>query len=376
MNLKDFASPLAAKNNFIKASFGGFAGSGKSRTGSEFIVGAYKYLKCKKPVLFIDNEKGSRFLVPFFKEHGIETFVKDTIHLADVLEAFKLLEAGEIDFLFIDSLTKVWYRYVEDYKQKAGKSKKFMTLQDWGKILPSWQKDFADVFVSVEGNVVFTGRGGNTYEMEKDEESGKKEFIKSGVKMKMAGETPFEPDLNVWMTLMQKVDGDGNLKVWRDALVMKDRSNKIDGQTFADPTFKEFSPVVEYLVNVPKGEVSGATNTDNLAPSEPHYYERKEQYQIEEERIKGAWDVTGLGTSKEDKQIKVQITQAIFGSLSMTEILKDDIDALRAKRIELEETLFDFSNTDPNERSTWLTAFFEFKKAASDTTLFDQKMDG
>ncbi|MCK4789976.1 MAG: hypothetical protein KAV87_39925 [Desulfobacteraceae bacterium] len=73
MKLTDFASPLAAKNNFIKMSIGGFAGSGKSRTGSEFIAGAYKYLKCKKPILFIDNEKGSRFLIPFFKNHGIET---------------------------------------------------------------------------------------------------------------------------------------------------------------------------------------------------------------------------------------------------------------------------------------------------------------
>ena len=371
MKLKDFASPLAAKNNFIKASFGGFAGSGKSRTGSEFIAGAYKYLKCTKPLLFIDNEKGSRFLVPFFKEHDIETFVKDTIHLADVLEAFKLLESGDIDFLFIDSLTKVWYRYVEDYKEKQ-KSKKFMTLQDWGKILPSWQKDFADVFVSVEGNVVFTGRGGNTYEMEKDEESGKKQFIKSGVKMKMAGETPFEPDLNVWMTLMQKVDRDGNLEVWRDALVMKDRSNKIDGKTFRNPTFEEFQPVVEYLVNVPKGEVLGATNTENLAPSEPQYYERKEQYQIEEERIKGAWDVTGLGTSKEDKQVKVQITQTIFNSLSMTEILKLDIDSLRAKRIELEDVCFEFSTS--KDKRAYLTAWLEEKKAETDTTLFDQKM--
>lgn len=372
MKLTDFASPLAAKNNFIKASFGGFAGSGKSRTGSEFIVGSYKYLKCEKPILFIDNEKGSRFLIPFFKDHGIETFVKDTTQLADILEAFKLFESGDIDFLFIDSLTKVWYEYVNQYKAKF-KDKKFMTLQDWGKILPSWQKDFADRFVSVEGNIVFTGRGGNTYDMEENEETKKKEFVKSGVKMKMAGETPFEPDLNVWMTLMQKVNGDGDLKVWRDALIMKDRSNKIDGKTFSNPTFEAFKPVVEYLVSVPKGEVSGATNTENLAPSEPHYHEMKEQYQIEEERIKGAWDVTGLGTSKEDKAVKVKITQLIFGSLSMTEILKQNLESLRAKRIELEGVCFEYSTMD--DKKAYLTAWEEEKKASVDTTLFDKKMD-
>ncbi|MCK4789975.1 MAG: hypothetical protein KAV87_39920, partial [Desulfobacteraceae bacterium] len=145
--------------------------------------------------------------------------------------------------------------------------------------------------------------------MEKNEETQRKEFVKSGVKMKMAGETPFEPDLNVWMTLMQKVNADGNLEVWRDALIMKDRSSLIDGQTFKNPTFEAFKPVVEYLVTVPKGEVSGASNTDNLAPSEPQYHQMKEQYDIEGENIKAAWDVTGLGTSKEDKALKVKITE-------------------------------------------------------------------
>ena len=34
MKLNDFASELAAKNHFIKASFGGFQGAGKSMTST------------------------------------------------------------------------------------------------------------------------------------------------------------------------------------------------------------------------------------------------------------------------------------------------------------------------------------------------------
>ena len=68
MKLEDFASELVAENNFIKMCFGGFAGSGKSRTATEILVGLYKKMKYNKPVLFIDNEKGSRFLIPFFKK--------------------------------------------------------------------------------------------------------------------------------------------------------------------------------------------------------------------------------------------------------------------------------------------------------------------
>jgi len=64
--LEQFASPIVAGNNFIKASFGGFAGSGKTYTATQFVIGADKEFKCKKPILRIDNEKVSRFLIPIF----------------------------------------------------------------------------------------------------------------------------------------------------------------------------------------------------------------------------------------------------------------------------------------------------------------------
>ena len=70
MKLSDFATELVAGNNFVKAAFGGMAGAGKSRTASEFVIGAYKDLGYSKPVLVIDNEKGSRFLQPLRDDVG------------------------------------------------------------------------------------------------------------------------------------------------------------------------------------------------------------------------------------------------------------------------------------------------------------------
>ncbi|MCB0746264.1 MAG: hypothetical protein KDC90_02270, partial [Ignavibacteriae bacterium] len=118
MNLQHFASDLKSQNHFIKASFGGFQGSGKTRTATEFLIGAYKELKCTKPVLFLDNEKGSRFLIPLLKKNKIPVMVKDTTNLADVIQALQYLENNEIDFLFIDSLTKIYYKFIKDYKVK------------------------------------------------------------------------------------------------------------------------------------------------------------------------------------------------------------------------------------------------------------------
>ena len=270
MGIDDFASELVAKNNFVKASFGGFAGSGKTRTACEFIAGAYKDLGLSKPILIIDNEKGSRFLIPFFKERGIKALVKDTVYLADIIQSMEYLQKGEIDFLFADSLTKIWYRFVDEYRER--KNKNFLTLQDWGQIVPEWQKQFSNKYVELEGCFVFTGRGGFTYELEEIEEDGniKKQFVKSGVKVKLAGETPYEPDLNVWMEVRQEIDENNKLKQWREAQILKDRANLIDGQTFINPTYDDFKPIVNYLLGVEKGEVKGATDTTNLIPREEY----------------------------------------------------------------------------------------------------------
>lgn len=355
MDLKQFATTMASTGNFVKASFGGFAGSGKTRTGADFLVGAYKDLKYTKPILLIDNEHGSRFLIPFFKKElpKTEVFVKNTTSLADVIQAMDLLRKGEIDALFIDSLSKVWYKYVIDYKAKNRIT--FMTLQDWGKILPAWQGEFSDRFVDVEGTIIFTGRGGFSYEKEedeKDEATGKVkkgQFVKSGVKMKMAGETPFEPDLNVWMEQEQEVKEGGKLTVWRSAQILKDRSGLLDGKTFKNPTYKEFKPFVKFLIGLPLGEMAGASNESNLAPSENYEaWDRKQQREIQMEKISGLFDKYGFSGSlaKEQKQLKAEIIEKIFGTLSMTEIEKLDPQTLGDKASNLSVLLKEISDVE------------------------------
>lgn len=355
MKLHEFATEMASKGNFIKASFGGFAGSGKTKTASEFLAGAYKDLGHTKPLLIIDNEKGSRFLIPFFKKElpNTKIIVKDTRRLGDVLQAMEFLQKGEIEALFIDSLSKVWYQYVSDYKAKNKIT--FMTLQDWGKILPAWQEEFSDRFVSIDGSIVFTGRGGFTYEKEEDEkdEQGrvkkKGQFVKSGVKMKMAGETPFEPDLNIWMEQEQELQGDGKIKIWREAQILKDRSDTIDGKVFKNPTYEDFKPVIKFLQGLPVGEIAGESNPTNLAPAENwEAYERKQQRIIEMEKISALFDKHGYsGTlSKEQKAIKALTIEKIFGTTSITEIERMDPTKLSELRDNLSLLLKELESED------------------------------
>lgn len=373
--LNSFATKIVAKNHFIKASFGGFAGSGKSRTGSEFVAGAYKTLKCTKPILIIDNEKGSRFLIPFFQQNipGVEVFVKDTTSLADVLEAMRLLDRGEIDFLFIDSLTKVWYKFIADYKEKN--RIKFLTLQDWGKILPEWQTEFSDKFVGISGSIVFTGRGGFTYEKEEEEkdEQGrvtkKAAFVKSGVKMKMAGETPFEPDLNIWMEQVQDMN-EGSPAVWREAHIMKDRSAMIDGNIFKNPSFKDFQPVFDFLIGLPVGDVAGISDSTNLAPGENwESKNRRDQKDICLEEIKAIFDSLSLGSSNEAKRIKVHVLDTIFKTPSWTAIEKQTVEQLESGVLLLKSFKNKYLRAVPE---TFEEAAACLKEAVEDVFAFDK----
>jgi len=340
MKLQDFATPLVAKNHFIKASFGGFQGSGKSYTATNFIIGVYKDLNLSKPILILDNEKGGRFLINIFKKAGIKALVKDTKQLADVKASFEYLQSGEIDFLFIDSLTKIYYQYVRDYKTKNRRQS--MYLQDWGKLLPAWQEEFSDHFVDVEGNIVFTGRGGFEYEKEEDEKDDqgnviqKGQFVKSGLKMKIAGETPYETDLNIWMQLEKVIEKNKPNPIQKNvAYVLKDRSDTINAKIFVSPKYSNFRPVIKFIKGLEVGEVPGESFTDNFAPGDDYSYLRERTLrQIQIELIEGLFDKNGLGDarSKADKILKTNIIEKVFSTTSKTEIAKMDSADLEFKR--------------------------------------------
>jgi hypothetical protein len=219
-----------------------------------------------------------------------------------------------------------------------------MTLQDWGKVIPAWQKNFADRLVNLDGNVIFTGRGGNEYEYKEVDDGGeiKKQFVKSGVKMKMAAETPYEPDLNVWMDRCEKINENGKLEIWREATILKDRANLIDGKTFKNPKFKDFEPVVKYLLSIPVGEVSQETNKNNLAPSESYEYRNeRDNVAIELEAVINLFILQKFGTTAEAKSLKLKILRKFFGTSTWGEIEKQPYKQLRESRISLEKFMDD-----------------------------------
>src|SRR5512147_1216235 len=238
----NFFAPLENTKPYFKAAFQGFAGSGKTYTAALIAVGLHRMIGSKKPIVIFDTERASKFLKTLFADNNIDVLVRESRSMADLgLTMAKLREGSIADLLIIDSISHVWEDFVESYKRRV--NRQTLQFQDWGIIKPTWKKEFSDPFVTDPYHIIMTGRAGYEYDYERNKDTGKKELHKTGIKMKVEGETAYEPDMLVLMERYEEVLGKEK-RVWREATIIKDRSTILDGKTFQDPTFDDFAPSV------------------------------------------------------------------------------------------------------------------------------------
>lgn len=316
---------------FLKMAFEGFAGDGKTYTSIEVAIGIHKLIASKKPIALFDTEKALKALRWRFDEAGIEAVVNDENRsLAALSQAIKWCEEGNADILVIDSITHVWEEYLRAYMEEKKRNR--LEFQDWGVIKPKWKQEFSTPFVMAKCHIIFTGRAGYEYETEVIKEEGRrdrKEIHKSGIKMKAENETAFEPDLLVLMEKKQDIMTDKK-RIWREATIIKDRTTRIDGKTFENPTFEDFYPAVKVLLDGVLRETHGVDIPDTFEEFESRFSEViKERDRIKAE-IEGCFELMGLGTGAQDKQVKAWTLNQVFGKNSMEMIEKKDIATLRS----------------------------------------------
>lgn len=306
---------------FAKIAFEGFAGDGKSYTATMVAIGIHKMIKSEKPIAIFDTEKAFKALVPVFEEQGIEAVVDDENRSLEALsQAIAWCEAGNSEVLIIDSITHVYEEFIQAYiKSKNGKSLQF---QDWGVIKPMWKEKFSTPFVKAAVHIIFTGRAGYEYTQEINESTGKKEIQKSGIKMKAENETAFEPDILVLMEKEQKVLGKKK-SILRMATVLKDRTTKIDGKTFNNPTFKDFYPAISVLLSGTLKESMDGIIPDSFDDWEQRWSKMKYSKDKVIAEIEACFNLMGLGTSGEDKKLKAWTLQKVFNVLSVDKL--DDV---------------------------------------------------
>src|SRR6185369_15433755 len=213
--------------------------------------------------------------------------------LADLKETMRLCREGVSDILLIDSISHVWESYLEAYKKRVNRTK--FQFDDWGVIKPTWKLEFSDPLVRDPYHIFFTGRAGFEYENEINEQTNKREIFKSGVKMKVEGETAYEPDLLVLMERHEDVIGKEKT-VWREATVIKDRSTLIDGRTFRNPTVADFMPAIDRVLADPSTTVHAAErDAGALFRTEEDGLEHRRRRTIILEEIEGLMTKTWPG---------------------------------------------------------------------------------
>lgn len=317
----NFFLPAENTKPYFKAALEGFAGSGKTYTAALIARGLHQRIKSKKSVIIFDTEKSAKFLKPIFAEAKIKVLVRESRSLADLKETMKRMEEGAGDILIIDSISHIWENFLEAYKQKTHHT--FLQFQDWGIIKPTWKQEFSDPFVNDPFHIIMCGRAGYEYENEINPETHKREIYKSGVKMKVEGETAYEPDLLLLMERFEEVIGKDEKKVWREATVLKDRAALLDGKTFKNPSYEDFAPTVEAMLENPfdkKAVITPEGDTALLFKTEEGKAEFRKERDKWLEEIDGLLIRVAPASNGKDRQFKMDTLYNVFGTTSKTAI--------------------------------------------------------
>ena len=314
---------------YLKAGFMGFPGSGKTFTASMLAIELAKEIGDKKPVAFFDTETGSDFVIQHFEKAGLDLLVAKRRSFVDLLTFMK--EAEQIaSVVIIDSISHVWTDLMEACKRRFKTAR--LEFHHWGPIKAEWNQ-FTEAYLNANVHAIICGRAGYEYEFqERDDDSGKKELIKTGTKMKAEGEFGYEPSLLVEMERVR----DTALKIdIHRAHVLKDRWDRIDGRRFDDPKARDFWPAVEPLniggehVGVRRGDDSA----DMFGDPDASRYEYQRQCEIEAEEIKNLFIKHNLdGQSGDAKRGRVLMLEKHFGTGAWTAITSLGLDKLQVGR--------------------------------------------
>lgn len=325
-------------HSFLKAGIMGLAGSGKTYTAASIAIGLVGYMQergveAKKRVAFVDTENGAAWLTSRFDKAGIELQVARTRALTDLRDAIDWAQSNA-DVLIIDSITHFWTVFCDEYAKRKNR-RRGLEFSDWNEVKREWRVNFTDRYLNSSLHIVMCGRQGYEYDMETNQ-AGKKELVKTGVKMKAEGETGFEPSLLIAMEQEQNMEG-GELKsISRVATVLKDRSTYLDGKEFRNPTFKDFLPHIASLaiggpgVTVDMSRDNASLFTDE--GSDSAWRHRETQRTIALEEIEAELVRQWPGQDKEAKTAKAEMVEKLFGTRSWTAVSGMPLDRLQAAR--------------------------------------------
>lgn len=323
-------APAKMQTAFLKMGVYGGAGSGKSFTSSLIAIGLAKYVHKKTgrlpAVNWLDTEKGLDWLIPTFEKACVPLNEARTRAFTDLKTAVTETEKTG-DILVIDSTSHFWKELGDSLLQAKRErlNKKFvrMEMNDIGDLKAQWST-FTESYLSSSAHIIACGRSGGVYEFYEDED-GKKSMLEVGTKMAAERTFAHEPSLIIEMFADQvktALKGKRQKKVMNRALVLKDRSDLLNGLEFIKPEFKNFLPHIERLnIGGVHAAVNGESNSSALFSKERD--EKRHDRAIILEEIDGLLERHGhSGTSKEARATRADLILRHFKTVSKTEIEK------------------------------------------------------
>lgn len=335
----------ASGGSYLKAGFLGFAGSGKTHTAMLLAIGVRKHFKLTGPIAIFDTEDGSSYWAKRVREEtGKDLLVAKSRALDDLLAVTQECIDGGVACLVIDSVTHVWREVCDAYlrerkemqKRNGWRVRDDLEFSDWSRIKGRWGA-WPDLYLSSPMHAIVCGRAGYEYSMEQNDETKKRELIKTGIKMRVEGEFGFEPSLLVEMQRDFVTDRKGALTEKRDvinrAVILKDRFGLIDGHSSEDPGFDFFAPHIRLLDPAQHAPVDTSVKTEfQLDDTGRDAWDReKDQRKMNAEEILSAFAIAGMGgQGSDEKTARAEAMKKYWDSGSWT-FISEKMPSLRQR---------------------------------------------
>src|ERR1700680_2943155 len=266
-----FHKPQALKAA-LKMALYGPAGSGKTFGALLLAEGLARHTG--KRVAYLDTEYGTAFYgqrVPERRVHP-EAFDFDVLYtksITEALNAVKDLDQGTHGVLVIYSISHLWDACKNAYTGRMTRAGT-IPLNAWTNIKRPY-RDLMHGLLASPVHVLICGRQGNEFA----EDDASAELKNLGFKMRAEGETAYEPD--ILLRLETRKENKKAIAV-PTALVEKDRTGVLSGQTITWPTFENLArPLLGVL-----GTTQAASPTDDeVGVQDAEALARQEKEQVQ-----------------------------------------------------------------------------------------------
>ncbi len=323
--------PLGQGTGYAKVGILGFASGGKTWTAALIALGIRKHFGLKGPIAMYDTESGCDYIAPLIREHGAgELIGTRSRSFDDLMSTARACVAQGVSVLIADSMTHVWREVLAAFKLRRNEARArvqkdpldFISFEDWAVIKPKWY-EWTDFYLTSPLHIVICGRAGYEWDHEENED-GKRELVKTGIKMKTEGELAFEPSLLIEMQRVQEKDRNDRLtgKFVHQATILKDRFGKIDGAVGDDPDYEFFKPHMDMLTPGAHAPVDTRAKTRFALDESGRSVRRAEAKErtILMEEVQGLLVSHFPGQAAAEKKAKADLLEEHFGTRSWTAI--------------------------------------------------------